>query len=43
MPPGEKESLVIAMTLQKKGETAMKRGDYSRALVMFLEADQEYK
>ncbi|XP_044749963.1 NEDD8 ultimate buster 1-like [Coccinella septempunctata] len=43
MPPAEKEALVIAMTLQKKGEVAMKKGDYSRALVMFLEADQEYK
>ncbi|XP_045479093.1 NEDD8 ultimate buster 1-like isoform X2 [Harmonia axyridis] len=43
MPPSEKEAFVIAMTLQKKGEAAMKRGDYSKALVMFLEADEEYK
>ncbi|KAK9870279.1 hypothetical protein WA026_006366 [Henosepilachna vigintioctopunctata] len=43
VPPSERKALVVAMTLQEKGRSALKRGDLSRALVMFLEADEEFK
>lgn len=43
IPPNEKKALVVAMTLHEKGRTALKKTDYHKALVFFLEADQEFK
>lgn len=43
IPSAEKKTLIVAMTLQEKGKSALKRDDYSRALVFFSEADEEYK
>ncbi|KAL3266981.1 hypothetical protein HHI36_011129 [Cryptolaemus montrouzieri] len=43
VPPAEKKSLIVAMTLQEKGRTALKKGDLSKALVFLLEADEEFK
>ncbi|XP_056638844.1 NEDD8 ultimate buster 1-like isoform X1 [Diorhabda sublineata] len=42
IPPEERKALVVAMALHEKGKYALKRDDYSRALVFFLEADQEF-
>lgn len=42
IPPDERKALVVAMALHEKGKFALKREDYSRALVFFLEADQEF-
>ncbi|XP_018565232.1 NEDD8 ultimate buster 1 isoform X1 [Anoplophora glabripennis] len=43
IPPNEKKALIVAMTLHEKGKSALKRLDYSRALVFFLEADEEFR
>ncbi|EFA02056.1 NEDD8 ultimate buster 1 [Tribolium castaneum] len=43
IPPEEKRALVVAMALHEKGRSALKREDYSRALIFFLEADEEFK
>ena len=43
IPPEEKKALIVAMALHEKGRTSLKREDYSRALVFFLEADEEFK
>nr|CAH7722938.1 unnamed protein product [Callosobruchus chinensis] len=43
IPPHEKKALVVAMTLQEKGKSALKKKDYTKALVYFLEADEEYR
>lgn len=43
IPPEEKRALVVAMALHEKGRSALKREDFSRALVFFLEADEEFK
>ncbi|KAJ8927192.1 hypothetical protein NQ314_020468 [Rhamnusium bicolor] len=43
IPPNEKKALIVAMTLHEKGKTALKRNDYSKALVFFLEADEEFR
>lgn len=42
LPPEEKKALVIAMSLHEKGRAALKKQDYSLALVLFLEADKEF-
>jgi len=42
LPPEEKRSLIIAMSLHEKGRAALKKKQYSAALVMLLEADQEF-
>jgi len=43
LPPAEKKTLVIAMSLHEKGRAALKKKDYSLALVLLLEADREFK
>jgi len=43
LPKKEKEALVIAMSLHEKGKSALKNKDYSLAIVLLLEADQEFK
>ncbi|KAJ8922694.1 hypothetical protein NQ315_007727 [Exocentrus adspersus] len=43
IPSSEKKALIVAMTLHEKGKSALKRRDYSRALVFFLEADEEFR
>lgn len=43
LPPAEKQALVIAMSLHEKGKSALKKKDYSLALVLLLEADNEFK
>ncbi|KAJ9594376.1 hypothetical protein L9F63_014199, partial [Diploptera punctata] len=42
LPPEEKKALVIAMSLHEKGRAALKKQDYSLALVLLLEADKEF-
>jgi len=42
LPPTEKKSLIIAMSLHEKGRAALKKKQYSAALVMLLEAEQEF-
>uniref|UniRef100_A0A1B6L3Y2 UBA domain-containing protein n=1 Tax=Graphocephala atropunctata TaxID=36148 RepID=A0A1B6L3Y2_9HEMI len=42
LPFYERKALVTAMALHEKGRAALKQGDCSLALVLFLEADKEY-
>lgn len=42
IPPNERKSLVIALALHKKGRAALDRENYHEALILFLEADQEF-
>lgn len=43
IPLSEKRSLITAMTFHEKGKSALKRQDYAKALVYFLEADREFR
>ncbi|CAN7991543.1 unnamed protein product [Ixodes hexagonus] len=42
LPLEERKALGLAMVLHEKGRTAMKRREYSEALILFLEADKEF-
>lgn len=42
LPASEQKALIKAMAFHEKGKTALKQDDYSLALVMFLEADNEF-
>ncbi|GLV37083.1 uncharacterized protein CBL_02086 [Carabus blaptoides fortunei] len=42
LPAHERKSLMVAMALHEKGRAALKKEDYSTALIMFLDADQEF-
>jgi len=42
LPADEKKSLIIAMSLHEKGRSALKKKQFSAALVMLLEAEQEF-
>lgn len=42
LPKEEKKSLTLAMTLHEKGRGALKEKNYSRALLLLLEADKEF-
>ena len=37
------QSLTLAMTLHEKGRAALKSKNYSKALLLLLEADKEFK
>lgn len=43
LPPNERQSLMLALAMHEKGKSALKRDDYSEALVFLLDADNEYK
>lgn len=43
IPPNERKALIVAMALHEKGKGALKKHDYHKALIYFLEADQEFK
>ncbi|KAL1505617.1 hypothetical protein ABEB36_005141 [Hypothenemus hampei] len=43
IPEAERSALIVALTLHEKGRAALKREDFSTALVYFLESDQEFK
>ncbi|CAG9859185.1 unnamed protein product [Phyllotreta striolata] len=43
IPPNERKALVVAMALHEKGKASLKRNEFTRALVFFLEADQEFR
>merc|ERR1719154_199508 len=42
LPREEKRSLIIAMSLHEKGRAALKKKQYSAALVLLLEAEREF-
>uniref|UniRef100_A0A0K8RMC1 Putative adaptor protein nub1 n=1 Tax=Ixodes ricinus TaxID=34613 RepID=A0A0K8RMC1_IXORI len=42
LPVEERKALGLAMVLHEKGRSAMKRKEYSEALILFLEADKEF-
>ncbi|KAK5643497.1 hypothetical protein RI129_007342 [Pyrocoelia pectoralis] len=42
IPAHERKALMVALALHGKGKSALKREDYSRALVFFLDADKEF-
>ena len=43
LPKEEHKALILAMSLDEKGRKCLKRGDFDLALVLLLEASQEYK
>lgn len=43
IPTKERKALVLAMTLHEKGKAALKKDDFARALVFFLDADKEFR
>lgn len=43
IPQRERKSLILAMTLHEKGRSALKKEDYARALLFFLDADKEFR
>lgn len=43
IPLKERKSLITAMALHEKGKSALKRQEYAKALVYFLDADQEFR
>lgn len=43
LPYHERKALVTAMALHEKGRAALKKEDYPLALVIFLEADKEFR
>ncbi|CAD5116382.1 DgyrCDS5278 [Dimorphilus gyrociliatus] len=43
LPEDEKRSLILAMSLQEKGRTVLKRKEYSHSLMLLLESDAEFK
>lgn len=43
LPAKERKALLVAMALHEKGRNALKQADYSLALVMFLDADKEFR
>lgn len=42
LPDNEKKALVMALALYNKGRTALCRQNYTEALVLFLEADEQF-
>ncbi|XP_065159726.1 NEDD8 ultimate buster 1-like [Atheta coriaria] len=42
IPAHEKQALMVAIALHEKGRSALKREDYARALVFFLDADRGF-
>ncbi|XP_076460084.1 NEDD8 ultimate buster 1-like [Babylonia areolata] len=43
LPKEERKSLTLAMTLHEKGRAALKAKNYSKALLLLLEADKEFR
>jgi len=43
LPNSEKESLVLALSIHKHGQVFLKSKEYKNALILLLEADEEYK
>jgi len=43
LPQAERKALLLAMALHERGKTILSRGDHALALVLFLEADSEFK
>lgn len=43
LPPEERHAIMMALALHEKGKAALKREQFSEALVWLLEADDEYK
>ena len=42
LPKEERKAIIIAMSLHEKGKSAMKRGNFALAIVLLLEAKDEY-
>ena len=43
LPDEEKKALSVALALHEKGRAAMKRKDLSLALMLYLEADRQFR
>ncbi|XP_062613974.1 NEDD8 ultimate buster 1-like [Saccostrea cucullata] len=43
LPPEEKKALTLAMTLHEKGRVALKKKEITKALLLLLEADKEFR
>lgn len=43
LPPEEKKALLMALAMHEKGRSALKREDFNGALILLLDADNEYK
>lgn len=42
LPPDEKRALMLALAIHEKGRAALKKDQLNEALVLLLEADNEY-
>ncbi|XP_053687426.1 NEDD8 ultimate buster 1-like [Sabethes cyaneus] len=43
LPESEKKALLMALTLYEKGKVALKKENYEEALLLFLEADSDFR
>lgn len=43
LPPEERKALTLAMTLHEKGRVAIKKKEITKALLLLLEADKEFR
>ncbi|XP_058128779.1 NEDD8 ultimate buster 1 [Anopheles ziemanni] len=43
LPTNEKKALLMALTLYEKGKAALKEGNFEEALLLFLEADHDFR
>lgn len=42
LPPAEKRALLLALAIHEKGRAVLKKDQYNEALVLLLEADNQY-
>jgi hypothetical protein len=42
LPKDERRAIIIAMSLHEKGKSAIKKGNYGLAMILLLEAKDEY-
>ena len=42
LPKEERKAIIIAMSLHEKGKAALKKGNYELAIILLLEAKEEY-
>ncbi|XP_018326796.1 NEDD8 ultimate buster 1 isoform X2 [Agrilus planipennis] len=43
VPQRERKALILAMALHEKGRSSLKKNDHAKALIYFLEADDEFR
>jgi hypothetical protein len=43
LPQKEKKTLMLALALHEKGRSALKKENFSEALILLLDADKEFR